>query len=141
MKKALEYIFEKYGLSKSSDKSSARLMLIKWELAKLFGGKCERCGEADLRVLTFHHKKGGMSSDEWRHMSRKKRYDNIRTIIDSGRPEDVELLCTNCHTKDFSYPKLGNRSNEFLSDIRRFRRTRAVKVTGLPDGLMVLDSS
>ena len=143
MKKIPDDMLEKYGPDKR-DKSKIKLLLIKWELAKLLGGKCAKCGETDLRVLCFHHKLGGMGSDKWRRMSRKQRYDHIHGIIEAGRPEDVDVLCMNCHTKDFSRPKLYDRFSDFLRDFQQRvmkigKRVPRPSVTELPNGLMVLD--
>jgi hypothetical protein len=133
-------IFEKYGLDRS-DKPRLKLILAKWELAKLLGGKCAKCGETDLRVLCFHHKLGGMGSDRWRCMSREQRYAQIREIIEAGRPEDIEILCMNCHTKDFSRPKLGDRFSEFLADfkLRKMMIRKRMMPTELPDGLKLIE--
>ena len=140
MEKVPDDLLRKYNLNKC-DRWKVRLFAIKWKLAKLLGGKCARCSELDLRALCFHHKLGGMESDTWRRMSRRQRYNHIRAIVESGRPEDVEVLCMNCHTVEFNSLKLGDRFGEFFVDIKlRFMKIKKwSKATELPDGLKLID--
>ena len=55
---------------------------------KIYGNDCDHCGNNDLRVLEWHHRKG----------SRGCKIRIYRTIpAYQKRFDDIELLCSNCH--------------------------------------------
>lgn len=75
----------------------ARIEETKEKCIILLGGKCKDCGESDMRILSFHHKK-----------PEQKEFD-ISKLINNGccfsnkklqdELKKCELLCFNCHMK------------------------------------------
>jgi len=62
------------------------------------GGKCIKCGFNDFRALEIHHKLGGGGEE-------RKKYGNGIQLNDYRyyrdmlkHPDDLELLCSNCHS-------------------------------------------
>lgn len=54
----------------------------------LLGGKCETCGNNDMRVLEFDHINGN---------GRKERAIQAQVKQVFIRPSDFKILCANCH--------------------------------------------
>ena len=55
----------------------------------IYGGRCRKCKTSKLKLLQFHHKKGGM---------KEHYYAVIRRVLNAGEVlDDVSLLCANCH--------------------------------------------
>lgn len=66
----------------------------KAEFVRIYGGKCERCGIADERVLTIEHVNGG-GREERRHLSP---FIVMRRAARSNqRDNKYALLCFNCN--------------------------------------------
>lgn len=59
-----------------------------------YGGKCSRCGHSNLLHLQFHHKNHDGGKDR-RENGRGGNYAQV--LRDRGYPDDIELLCANCH--------------------------------------------
>ena len=65
----------------------------KLEIIKSLGGKCVRCGIADIRVLDIHH-----ISQETKKTPKKRVYNWTRRFIDwNNNSGNLEILCANCH--------------------------------------------
>lgn len=58
----------------------------------LLGGKCKKCGEKRIEVLSFHHQNGLEKEYEVSKMFRNYRWSIIEKEITK-----CELLCENCH--------------------------------------------
>ena len=67
------------------------------EIIKALGGKCERCGISDIRVLEIHHLLGGGAKIRESYKGTKYGYDYryLRDILKNL--EGISLLCANCH--------------------------------------------
>lgn len=66
---------------------------LKTQVFNKFGGKCNRCGIADWRVLQINHVNGGGTKD-----IRTKRTRGIyKEILEGSREGDFNLLCANCN--------------------------------------------
>jgi len=66
----------------------ARLKLI-----QLMGGKCNRCGEADIAKLEIHHTKRIVTAKGDRNVE-------LRLFIRTGKiPYGVDVLCKKCNNK------------------------------------------
>jgi hypothetical protein len=59
-----------------------------------YGGECLFCGEDRPEVLVFHH----VNEDGKEHRKRIKNAQEFYVwIIDNNFPDDLILLCANCH--------------------------------------------
>ncbi len=87
----------------------------KMEIIKNLGGKCSRCGMDDFRCLDIHHI----------DPSRKQRpkdgsYTMSRRLKDwSANPDNLELLCANCHRLETWEQRGFGSGLDFLSEIKR----------------------
>ena len=62
-----------------------------------YGGKCQCCGEKEVRFLTIEHLNGG-GSDERRRLGSNNQRSLLAHIKKQGYPEDkYALLCFNCN--------------------------------------------
>lgn len=69
-------------------------ILKRWRTAKEavihhYGACCAECGIADMRVLELHHING-----DGKH---KRATSSYGRIVKDGFPDDLQLLCANCH--------------------------------------------
>jgi hypothetical protein len=71
---------------------------IRTKVINFFGGKCQKCGISDFRVLQIDHREGDGYKDRGRMGYRKIR--ELISLIESN-PEEVkkkyQLLCANCN--------------------------------------------
>lgn len=89
----------KYRMSvKERDKQYRRdrLLATKAKLVQLLGGKCHKCGDSDIRHLTFHHQNGGGSRDR---MGLHRTYYYQKMIDDAEARAELTILCANCHSE------------------------------------------
>lgn len=67
-----------------------------------FGGKCQDCGELDIRTLTLDHVNGDGAEHRRRLSGGTSRvWRDVEVAIRANRPPPYEfrLLCMNCHAK------------------------------------------
>lgn len=62
----------------------------KLRAVNFLGGKCERCGETDIRVLDFHHHNN--DKEFWFNQLKSYRWSRIENEM-----KKCILLCRNCH--------------------------------------------
>jgi len=73
------------------------------KLLDFLGGRCQRCGIADERLLQFHHANGGGNQHRREAATApggkgtSYRYYAELLAWARERPGSVELLCANCH--------------------------------------------
>lgn len=88
-------------------KRREKVRIAKILLVDVMGGKCQRCGFADLRCLQFHHPNGGgddirrkkYGADRRGEMYSEKYaryYDGLRAEYLQD-PTSIVMLCANCH--------------------------------------------
>lgn len=110
---------------KKSDHDYALIWAKKIKAINELGGKCNKCGEIDLFVLTFHH----CDSKE-----KDFNINNIRQIKYETMMHEInkcELLCANCHNEEhFS----GDVTNTFRRDIKKhllkYKNTNRCSICG-----------
>jgi hypothetical protein len=80
------------GARINTQKTTAELRL---KAIEAYGGKCSCCGEDEPLFLQFHHVNGDG------HVLRKEHGNGgpqfLRWLIREGYPNNIELLCANCH--------------------------------------------
>lgn len=59
-----------------------------------YGGLCEKCGHDNPVVLMFHHTNGDGKEERANGHGKDAL---IRSILENGRRDDIQLLCANCH--------------------------------------------
>jgi hypothetical protein len=70
-----------------------------------FGGKCEHCGETDIRVMTLDHVDNDGAIDKKSDSGKKQIttawYVKLVRLINSNKsfPRKLQMLCYNCHFK------------------------------------------
>ena len=70
-----------------------------------FGGKCNDCGETDIRVMSLDHINNDGSLDKVSENGKRQIsptwYAKLCKLIKSGKklPRDLQMLCFNCHAK------------------------------------------
>ena len=70
-----------------------RLWERKLEIITELGGKCARCGNADLRVLDLHH-----IDPTKKVIPKNRQYTWLRRLADWKKNKgNLELICANCH--------------------------------------------
>ncbi len=68
----------------------------KLDVVFMLGGRCEKCGETDIRVLQVNHKNGG-GGKEIRGVGSS---NNMYRLIKKGRDiSDLNILCANCNLR------------------------------------------
>ncbi len=55
----------------------------------VYGNKCGACDNNNLILLQWHHRNGNVPRERTRAV--------IRQVIEQGRLDRYELLCSNCH--------------------------------------------
>ena len=74
----------------------------KLELIKKLGGKCKSCGIDDIRVLDINH-----IDMEQKKRPPKRAYNWTRRLKEwELNPDNLELLCANCHRK-YTWEQMG----------------------------------
>jgi hypothetical protein len=64
------------------------------QIIEAYGGKCSCCGEKSSMFLTIDHKNNDGSKHRSMGLTGRMFY---KWIIDSGFPQDLQLLCWNCN--------------------------------------------
>lgn len=79
--------------------NARRRQLDRVVIIEMYGGKCNCCGVTEFQFLTIDHvnndgvsDRASILGDGRRHSSRMYRY-----LMRSGRRDDLQLLCWNCH--------------------------------------------
>lgn len=86
---------ESDGKPKSIRRSPKELVLLKLDMIKYKGGKCQSCGyDKYYGALTFHHLNPTQKRYEWKQMKFIHR-KLIRKELDK-----CVLLCNNCHAEE-----------------------------------------
>lgn len=74
---------------------------LKREVIDAYGGKCKRCGERDIDVLTLDH----VNEDGALHRSKNIKVDGWagirRWAKKMGYPKSIQCLCFNCNIKKY----------------------------------------
>jgi len=73
---------------------------LRFQILDMLGGKC-KCGEQRYVCLDLHHTEG-IGENRW---SRKKKWEKSRIFykwMKEGIPDDIQLLCANCHRVEHS---------------------------------------
>ena len=78
--------------------STCRMMWQRWKTKKravdMKGGKCCKCGETDMRVLTFHHL--NVEDKEYNISNFYSRICWEKIVLEI---EKCDLMCFNCHVR------------------------------------------
>src|SRR4030042_1610622 len=70
----------------------------KYEIYKLYGGKCACCGESNFAFLTIDHINGGGNEER-----RKYHSQTWKLVIKNGYPKTYQLLCYNCNNAKHNF--------------------------------------
>lgn len=84
----------------ASDKSRLAIVRAEWKQTATdrLGGKCARCGMADIRVLQFDHIYAGGKEAKRVHSTSKSTNSFYRMVALSPDVHDIfQLLCANCN--------------------------------------------
>lgn len=76
----------------------------KMETLSHYGGSCADCGESDHVVLEFHHINGLTKSERVKRRSGQTGVNLSLQLKRDGYPEDIAVLCSNCHTRRHYLP-------------------------------------
>lgn len=66
-----------------------------------YGHKCRCCGEDNHEFLTIDHING--DGDEQRKMYPEQKNNFYHWIVKNGYPDDLQVLCHNCHIAKHKY--------------------------------------
>lgn len=92
------------------------------EALRMYDYTCSMCGENNLLLLQWHHRKG-------RHRKNENMDAACRMIARAGtRLDDIVLLCSNCHILADVQDKTGKRSTRMARIIVRLKETQNDKM-------------
>jgi hypothetical protein len=88
---------------------------IRLKAVQSLGGRCNDCGETDLRVLDFNHINGEHAFKGRKRI--KEQYRTCLAILAGNPPAHLEVLCCNCNRRhEYTRGNLRQIPEEFYAD-------------------------